>query len=143
MDVLDVNVLVSAYRGEVPEHSKYFAYVQRLVNGSETFAIPSLSLSALIRITTHPRIFIPPSPIEDVLKFADQLRGRSNCLVLVPGERHWDIFIDLCRRGNARGGLVSDAYLAAMAIEVGGELVTDDRGFGRWPGLHWRHPVDA
>ena len=142
MDVLDVNVLVNAYRGEVAEHAKYLAYVQSLVNGSEPFAIPSLSLSALIRITTHPRIFIRPSPIADVLQFAEQLRARPNCLVVVPGERHWDLFIDLCRSGNARGGLVSDAYLAAIAIEIGGELVTADRGFGRWPGLRWRHPVD-
>jgi toxin-antitoxin system PIN domain toxin len=142
MDVLDVNVLVNAYRGEVPEHPGYVAYVQRLASGSEPFAIPSLSLSALIRITTHPRIFIPPSPTEDVLRFADQIRGLPNCLVVEPGERHWEIFADLCRRGNARGGLVTDAYLAAMAIEIGGELVTADRGFGRWPGLRWRQPVN-
>ena len=46
------------------------------------------------------------------------------------------------RFGNARGNLVSDAFLAAIAIEMGAELVTADRGFGRWPGLKWRHPLD-
>ena len=39
--------------------------------------------------------------------------------------------------------LPTAAYLAATAIEIGAELVTADRGFGRWPGLRWHHPLDA
>jgi uncharacterized protein len=96
----------------------------------------------LLRIVTHPRIFDPPDPVEDVLQFVEQLRSLQHCIIAQPADRHFGIFIDLCRKGNARGGLVSDAYLAAIAIEMGAELVTDDRGFGRWPGLRWRHPVD-
>jgi toxin-antitoxin system PIN domain toxin len=143
MDVLDINVLVNAYRGEVPKHASFAQYVQSLVNGNQQFAVPSLSLSGLVRIVTHPRIFNPPSPTDDVLKFVEQLRATTHCLIAVPGNRHLEIFIGLCRKGNARGGLVSDAYIAATAIEIGGELVTDDRGMARWPGLRWRHPFDA
>lgn len=142
MDFLDVNVLVNAYRGDAAGHSGFAKFVQSLVDGSQPFAIPSVSLSGLLRIATHPRIFKPPSPLEDVLTFVEQLRAQPHCQIVTPGERHWDIFIELCRKGNARGNLVSDAYLAAMAIEIGAELVTDDRGFGRWPGLRWRHPLD-
>ena len=143
MDVLDVNVLVNAYRGESPDHAAFAHFVEMLIRGSQAFGIPSLSLSGLLRIVTHPRIFNPPSPIDDVLKFVEQLRTQPHCLIVVPGDRHWDIFIELCRKGNARGGLVSDAYLAATAMEIGAELVTADRGFGRWPGLRWRHPIDG
>ena len=143
MDVLDVNVLVNAYRGESPDHAAFAHFVETLICGSQAFGIPSLSLSGLLRIVTHPRIFNPPSPIDDVLTFVEQLRTQPHCLIVVPGERHWEIFVELCRKGNARGGLVSDAYLAATAIEIGAELVTADRGFGRWPGLRWRHPIDG
>jgi toxin-antitoxin system PIN domain toxin len=143
MDFLDVNVLVNAYRPDAPRHSEFSRYLQTLVDGVEAFGIPSVSLSGLLRITTHPRIFNPPNPLDDVLKFVDQLRSLPHCLILQPGVRHWDIFADLCRKGNARGNLISDSYMAAMAIEIGAELVTDDRGFGRWPGLRWRHPMDA
>jgi toxin-antitoxin system PIN domain toxin len=142
MDVLDVNVLVNAYRGESPDHAAFAHFVETLIRGSQAFGIPSLSLGGLLRIVTHPRIFDPPSPIDDVLTFVEQLRTQPHCLIVVPGDRHWEIFVELCRKGNARGGLVSDAYLAATAIEIGGELVTADRGFGRWPGLRWRHPFD-
>ncbi len=85
---------------------------------------------------------MPPSPLDDVLKFVEQLQELPHCLFVQPGDRHWKIFVELCRKGNARGNLVTDAYLAAMAIELGAELVTDDRGMGRWPGLRWRHPID-
>ena len=63
-------------------------------------------------------------------------------LTVAPGANHWGIFVELCEQAAACGGLISDAYLAAMAMEMGAELVTDDRGFGRWPGLRWRHPLD-
>lgn len=141
MDFLDVNVLINAYRPDAKDHIVVAKYVNGLIVGAEPFAIASVSLSALLRIATHPKIFIPPSPIDDVLKFIDQLKALSHCLIVEPGNRHWDLFVDLCRKGQAQGNLISDAYLAAMAIEIGAELVTDDRGFARWPGLRWRHPA--
>jgi hypothetical protein len=50
-------------------------------------------------------------------------------------------FAGLCQ--EIRGPLVSDAYLAALAIEHGCELVTTDGDFARFPGLRWRHPLAA
>jgi toxin-antitoxin system PIN domain toxin len=141
MDFLDVNVLVNAWRPDSARHEEFARYLQSLVNGLEAFAIPSLSFSGLMRIATHPRIFDPPDAINDVLKFVEQLRSLPHCIFAQPGDRHWSIFADLCRKRNARGNLVSDAYLAAMAIELGAELVTDDRGMARWPGLKWRRPM--
>src|SRR5438477_407916 len=72
----------------------------------------------------------------------DALRARPNCVPIAPGPRHWEVFTGLCRRAGARGNLVPDAYLAALAIESGSEWITADRGFARFPGLRWRHPLD-
>jgi uncharacterized protein len=52
------------------------------------------------------------------------------------------LFLNLCRSADARGSLVAGAYLAALAIETGSELITTDRDFARFAGLHWRHPLD-
>jgi hypothetical protein len=60
----------------------------------------------------------------------------------MPGERHWEIFTRLCRGTDAKGNVVPDAYLAALAIEAGAEWVTTDRDYARFPGLRWRHPLD-
>ena len=62
---------------------------------------------------------------------------------ILPGPRHYALFLDLCRRSNARGKLTPDAYLAALAIEHGCEWVSYDRDFARFPGLRWVHPEDA
>ena len=143
MDLLDVNVLVNAHRRDAPRHGEFVRFVQSLVDGDQPFAIPVVVFSGFLRVVTHPRIFNPPSKFGDALIFVEQLRLQAHCIPVVPGAAHWGIFVDICQKGAARGSLVSDAYIAAMAVEMGAELVTDDRGFGRWPGLRWRHPIDA
>jgi uncharacterized protein len=90
---------------------------------------------------THPRVFATPTPIDAALAFVEALRAQPQCVLLGPGGRHWEIFSRLCHEGGARGNLVPDAYLAALVIETGSELITADRGFGRFPGLRWRHPL--
>lgn len=98
-------------------------------------------LSGFVRVATHPRVFAPPAPVDQALAFADALRGQPNAVLLAPGPRHWQIFERLCIESGARGNLIADAYLAALAIETGSEWLTTDRDFSRFPGLRWRHPL--
>ena len=51
------------------------------------------------------------------------------------------MFVKLCR--GIEGPLVSDAYLAALAIEHGCELISTDSDFARFTDLRWRHPLSA
>ncbi len=142
MLLVDVNVLVYAFRRDSVEHSRYEAWLDDLRDGDQAFGMADLVLSGFLRIVTHPRIFADPSAIDRALAFAEQVRGSPQCVGVSPGPRHWDIFCRLCRVAGARGNLVPDAYLAALAIESGSEWVTCDRGYGRFPGLKWRHPLD-
>ena len=141
MLLIDVNVLVYAFRKDSPDHERYAAWLNALVGGDEAYGIADLVLSGFLRVVTHPGIFIPPSSIERALTFVERVRSRPQCVPIAPGPRHWDIFTRLCREAAARGNLVPDAYLAALAIESGSEWITTDRGFGRFPGLRWRHPL--
>ena len=74
--------------------------------------------------------------------FCETIRSQPNATVLSPGPRHWQIFTNLCVEVGARGNLVADAYLAALAIETGSEWVTTDGDYRRFGGLHVRHPLD-
>jgi predicted nucleic acid-binding protein len=74
-------------------------------------------------------------PLDAALEFADQIRNPPNCLPVAPGDRHWTIFTRLARDVGAKGNLVPDAYLAALAIEAGAEWITADRDYARFPGL--------
>jgi predicted nucleic acid-binding protein len=59
---------------------------------------------------------------------------------VTPGAGHLDVFLRLCEEGRVRAGLVGDAYVAAVALDQGCEVVTLDTDFARFPGLRWRHP---
>jgi toxin-antitoxin system PIN domain toxin len=97
--------------------------------------------SAFLRIVTHPRIFRSPTPLETALTFIHEIRDRPHCVLLSPGDRHWEIFTRISRAVGARGNLIPDAFLAALAIESGAELITTDRDYARFPNLRWRHPL--
>ena len=141
MRLPDVNVLVYAFRDAAPDHERYRAWLEATVDAEEPFAVADVVLSGFVRLATHPRIFDPPASLEEAFGFARALRGSPTAVLVAPGPRHFDLFEKLCRDGGARGNLVSDAYLAALVIESGSELVTTDRDFARFPGLRWRHPL--
>ena len=98
-------------------------------------------MSGFVRVATHPRIFSPPAPLERALEFADALFVQPNAVVVASGQRHWEIYKRLCLEAGAKGNLAADAFIAALAIESGCELITTDRGFSRFPGLRSRHPL--
>jgi predicted nucleic acid-binding protein len=92
-------------------------------------------LSALIRITTNPRSRSAASSLDEAFGFCSDLMRQPHCQIIETGERHWDIFRRLCVETNTRGGDVTDAWYAALAIEWGCEWVTFDRDFLKFPGL--------
>lgn len=136
----DVNVLVYARRQDSPHHQVCRRFLEDALNSDEPYALSEYVLSSFVRIVTHTRIFAPPTDLDDALTFLDVLRAGPNCVFVTPGPRHWRIFQRLCREAGARGNLVADAYLAALAIETGCEWITTDRDFSRFQGLRWRTP---
>ncbi|HEX9754308.1 MAG TPA: type II toxin-antitoxin system VapC family toxin [Gemmatimonadales bacterium] len=137
----DVNVLVYAFREDAPQHGRYRDWLRARVAAAEGFGLAELVLSGVLRVLTHPRIFAPPTPVSRALDYAEKLRTQPNAVLVQPGPRHWEIFTGLCARVDAKGTLIADAYLAALAIEHGCEWITTDRDFARFPELRWRHPL--
>jgi predicted nucleic acid-binding protein len=90
----------------------YAAWLRDLIADQEPYGMSELVLSGFLRVVTHPRVFKHPTPLETALDFAELLRSQPNCVVVAPGQRHWDIFIGLCRTAGAKGNLVPDAYLS-------------------------------
>jgi toxin-antitoxin system PIN domain toxin len=137
----DVNVLVYAFREELPEHEPCRRWLESAVRADAAYAIFDLVLSGFVRVVTHPRVFKTPTPLHTALDFAEVVRTRPNCVVVQPGARHWGIFDRLCREARAKGNLVADAYLAALAVESGCEWVTTDRDYGSFQGLRLHNPL--
>ena len=141
MLLVDVNVLLYAYWDGAEEHAAYRAWLHDVLSSDEAFGLSELVLSSFVRIATSPRIFTPPASLREALAFVEKLRERPNAVTVSPGPRHWEIFRRLCTAAGAKGSLVADAYLAALAVESGSEWVTTDRDFSRFPGLKTRHPL--
>ena len=137
----DVNVLVYAHREDTLGHERYRDWLTALIASPRAYGVSELVLSGFLRVVTHPRVFRDPSSLKDALAFVSQVRDQPHGVLVAPGARHWGIFLDLVRVTGAKGNLVPDAYLAALAIESGSEWVTTDRDFARFPNLRWRHPL--
>ncbi|HKF82823.1 MAG TPA: type II toxin-antitoxin system VapC family toxin [Solirubrobacterales bacterium] len=140
MILADVNVLVYAHRQDLPQYERFSAWLGAEIESGRRFALCDASLTGFLRIVTNNRIFADPTPLDVALRSIEDLREQSAVAHIGPGARHWGIFNDLCISVGARGNDVPDAYLAALAIESGSELITADRGFGRFPGLRWSGP---
>ena len=140
MFIADVNVLVYAFRADAPRHREFREWLDGVIGSPEAFGLSELVLRGVLRVLTHPKVFNPPTPPQKAVAFVEALRAQPNAVLLRPGDRHWGIFVDLCRRSSAKGNLIADAYHAALAIENGAEWVTTDRGFTRFPGLRLRYP---
>lgn len=143
MRCVDVNVLVYAHRPEASRHEEFRRWLDDARRSDEPLGIADWVLSGFIRVVSNPKVFKEPTPLATALAFADALRGSAGTISLTPGERHWAIFTGLCQAVEASGNLVPDAYLAALAIESAGTWITADRGFARFPGLRWAHPLDT
>jgi len=139
----DVNVLIYAFRKEVPQHAICRAWLNAVVLGEERFGISPLALGAVVRVTTNRRAYAEPSSFDDAFGFCQDILDQPHCQIVEPRERHWSIFQRLCIETNTRGPTVTDAWYAALAIEWGCEWVTLDRDYARFPGLRWRTPESS
>jgi uncharacterized protein len=143
MLLADVNAFIYAHRPESPRAEEHRAWLSSALSGPEPFGVSELVLSAFLRIVTNHRVYREPTPPDAALSFCSAVLDAPSAVPVRPGARHWGIFTDLCRRVGARGNLVPDAFLAAMAVELGATWVTTDRGFARFPDLRWRTPLDG
>jgi len=137
----DVNVLLAALRTDHIHHRLARAFLDGARSQTMTLAISDVALTSLVRLATNPRVFVQPDTVDVVLDYIDALLDPP-AEVITAGVGHWPRLAGLCRELNLRGNLVPDAYLAALALEQRAQLVTFDRGFGRYPRLSWRCLLD-
>lgn len=140
MLIPDINVLVYAFRDDMPARQETLRWLEEVSLGSEELAIPEHVFAGFVRIVTHPRIFANPTQVEVALAFVDELRSVPQYVRVQPTGRCWEIFRTLCVETGARGNQIPDAYLAAIAIDAGATFVTRDRGFARFQRLSWQRP---
>lgn len=141
MRLADVNVFIHAHRPESARSDEYAAWLADQLHGDEPFGVAENVMASFLRIVTSHRVYLDPTPPAIALEFCRAVLAAPSALAVRPGPRHWPIFESLVTEVGARGNLIPDAFLAALALENGATWITDDRGFARFPGLRWELPL--
>ena len=98
-------------------------------------------ISAFLRILTYPGTYGERFTMDQAIAIVEEWRALPQVRTLPQGNGYWNIFREMLLKGDVRGKLTSDAALAALTIESGGVLYTNDRDFARFPGLRWGNPL--
>ncbi len=141
MVVLDVNILVAAYRTDHPDHEAVTPWFDSLLGGGSPFGVPDAVWVGFVRIVTNRRIFLIPADVSEAFEFVTAVAAHPGYRSMTPDEDLIPTWQRLCREGQAGGDLVPDAYIAAVAMRIGGTVATRDRDFRRFDGLRTLDPA--
>jgi uncharacterized protein len=141
----DVNVLICALRADLPQHEVCRPWLVDVVCGDARFGLSAMVLGAVVRITTNLRIFKMPSSIAEAFDFCQSLFTQPHCQLIEPGERHWDIFRNLCVRADVRGPSGERRVVCGARHRVGlarSHSIATSPVFRDSTGVRRRHEVD-
>lgn len=139
--LLDANLLLIAVDTAAPDHERAAAWLTDRLNGERRVGMPWESLSAFLRIATHPRASVRPLEPAAAMRFIEDWLAVPTVWTPTPTERHAAVLGELVRRHRLAGNLIPDARLATLAIEHGLEVCSADTDFARFTEVRWHNPL--
>ncbi|MCY3988857.1 MAG: type II toxin-antitoxin system VapC family toxin [Gammaproteobacteria bacterium] len=141
MILVDANVLLYAYDRDSPHHKASRRWLEAQFSAGQPLRFALITLLAFVRIASDRRVYAKPLPPRKACELVEDWLAQPNTQLLQPGARTWKLLSRLCDRGQAKGVVVMDAHLAALAREHGASIATTDRDFARFPDLKLTNPV--
>lgn len=141
MILLDANILLYASNAEAPQYPLISAWLEQVLEQNEPIGLCWPAIWAFVRIATNSRIWPTPANPAGALKVIRDLLAQPSVIFVEPGPRHLRILEEVMTQSQALGPLVSDAVLAAIAIEHGATLASTDHDFSRFENLRWVNPL--
>ncbi|MBA2431899.1 MAG: type II toxin-antitoxin system VapC family toxin [Chthoniobacterales bacterium] len=141
MILVDANILLYAENTLSESHHPAREWWDERLSGATPVCLSWPVLTAFIRIATNARLHQRPLTIAEATERVQSWFDQPPVSVLRPTSEHWSIFQRMLRDGKAAGNLVSDAHLAALAIEHNCILYSTDADFARFKGLKWKNPL--
>lgn len=139
--LVDANILLYAVDEDSPHHDRARSWLEGALNGPRRVGLPWQSLTAFIRIVTHPRATAAPLTAAEAWGYVDDWLDAPAAWTPQPGRGHRDILGRLVCDLDLRGNLIPDAVLAALCIEHGLTVASADSDFARFRELSWLNPV--
>ncbi|MGH2706211.1 MAG: TA system VapC family ribonuclease toxin [Actinomycetota bacterium] len=141
--LVDANILLFAVDRSSRLHPAASRWLTERLNGARRVGLPWHCLGAFLRIITHPRASDRPLSPDEAWSHVKTWLSAEASWIPEPTERHAEVLGSLIRSHQLRGNLVSDAHLAAMAIEHGLTVCSADSDFARFPEIRWENPLMA
>jgi toxin-antitoxin system PIN domain toxin len=137
----DVNLLLSAEIDAHRLHPSARRWWEDALNGERQVGLAPVCIFGFLRLGTSRRVFTEPMDVEDAAARVEAWLARPNVVSLVPGRVHVDTALRLLRQVGTGANLTTDVQIAAHAIELNGEVHSNDGDFGRFEGLRWVNPL--
>jgi hypothetical protein len=139
--LVDANILLYAEDSLSAFHQQARKWWDDQLSGSEPVCLCWTVLSAFIRIGTNPRVFENPLSLEQAQARIQSWFDQPCTRIIRPTEQHWTAFQQMLTAGQAVANLVTDAHIAALALEHGCTVASTDADFARFPKLRWINPL--
>ena len=142
MIAVDTNLLVYAHREDSTWHDAADSRLGELAEGREPWAIPWPCVHEFLAIVTHPRLYVPPTPLEAAMEQVEAWLEAPTVVLLSETENYWTDLRTALQSGRVVGAQVHDARVVALCRQHGvRELWTADRDFSRFAALRTRNPL--
>ena len=141
--LIDANLLLFAVDSSAPLHRRAASWLTDQLNSDRRTGIPWQSLTAFLRISTHPRASDRPLPSDTAWRLVEDWLDVPTVWIPTPTERHAEVLGGLVRKHRLAGNLIPDGHLAALALEHGLELCSADTDFARFTEVRWVNPLAA
>lgn len=142
MIAVDTNLLVYAHREDSQWHAAARDCIRGLAEGRRAWAVPWPCMHEFLAVVTHPRVYLPPTPLARAIDQVDAWLECPTLVLLAESPAYWDRLKSVTKAGQVRGPQIHDARIAALCLHHGiEELWTADRDFSRFSGLRVRHPL--
>jgi hypothetical protein len=141
--IVDANLLLYAVDRSAQHHAAALGWFENALNGDRQVGLPWPSLLAFVRISTHPRASAHPLAPERAWSIVQGWLDAPTVWVPAPTPRHATVLGGLVSKYRISGNLVPDAHLAALAVEHGVVLCSNDTDFARFEEIRWENPLRA
>ena len=141
MMLVDANLLLYAYDSESPHHERSREWLETALSSGRAVRLALITVLAFVRIASDRRIYTHPLSPAEACSLVEEWLALPNVRILQPGPRAWRLLSTMCEEGQAKGAMVMDAHLAALAMEHGASIATTDRDFLRFPDIEVVNPI--
>lgn len=141
MIIPDINLLVYAHNQDDERYDAARSWWDNLLKGEESIGIPLAVSVGFVRLATNPRVMSPPMTSEEAVSLVRNWLQKPNVNSLDAGPNHFDHLQECLVAAGRAGRFVTDAHLAALALDHGAEIQTADQDFRTFPDVRWLNPL--